>query len=90
MAAVGDTVRLTAAFTTFAGLPFSPDDVKLKIYDGRRQVVLEEDLTPVSEGNYQYDYTIDASPPGPLYFEFSGLLEGSPIASRQELERSWT
>lgn len=90
MALIGNTIRFEAEFETFDGVLTSPDDVKIKIYDGGRTVILEDDVTPYETGKYRYDYTIPEAHPDPLYVEFSGLLEGNPVAYRETIGRKWS
>ena len=89
MALIGNTVRLEAEFEDFDGELVSPDDVKVIIYDGRREIIHKADVTPYETGKYHYDYTIPAEPLGQLYVEFSGMLAGKPKAGRTTLERRW-
>jgi hypothetical protein len=84
---VGNTYRLSATFSTWAGAANDVTSAKLKIYDANWQQI-GSDLSPVAQGSgvYTYDYTI---PPGTgtLYFEFSGTLEGTTALARGQLER---
>ena len=88
MALTGNTIRLKAEFKTFDGVLVSPDNVKLKIYSDRNDLLEEINVEPISTGKYQYDYTIP-NDIGPIYFEFNGTLEGKPILGRMKLDRKW-
>lgn len=90
MPLIGDTIRLKAEFKDFNGVYVDPDDVVLKIYAGNKKQ-LGEDITPdrVGLGKYQYDYVVPEDVIGPLYFEFSGEIDGKPILGRAALERTW-
>lgn len=81
---MGDTIRLKATFTTWAGVATDPTTPALKIYDESETVILTKtatDLTKSATGVYYYDYTTTAK--GLYYYEFSGTLE-----STVELERA--
>ena len=91
MAIVGDTIRLNASFYTFAGALADPSSVKITIYDGMRDKLIDaESATKETVGVYYYDYLVPVSAPEPLYYEFSGTLEGSTALGRSVLEGLWT
>lgn len=89
MPLIGDTVRLKAEFKDFDGEYISPDDVKLKIYDGSKQVIEEISVAPYEIGKYQCDYTVVGGYPDPFYYEFTGMLGDKPVLGRSELKRKW-
>ena len=90
MALIGNTIRLEAFFLCWDGTPASPDNVVLRIYDMHRQQVGEDiPVDPVAVGQYQYDFEVPQSPPGHLFFEFSGMLEGNPIVGRSKISKVW-
>jgi len=85
----GDTVRLKAEFRDFDGNLISPDDVKLTLYDEKREVVAEYDLVPLSEGVYRYDYIIPENEGSLMYYEFRGLVHGFPTIGRGRFVKGW-
>ena len=63
---VGDTIKLTAEFTDFNGIKFTPNDVKLRIYDGYRKQIGEDiPVLPDGDGKYQHDYVVPSDAVGP-------------------------
>ena len=87
---IGDTVRLKAEFKNWIGVLESPEDVKLKIYRNRNELIETiVDITPVSTGKYQYDYTIPDDASRRMYFEYSGTFEGKPIVGRMKIATKW-
>ncbi len=90
MPLIGDTIRLKGEFKDFNGVYVDPDDVVLKIYAGNKKQY-GEDITPVRTGlgKYQYDYVVPEDVIGPLYFEFSGKIDGKPILGRATIDRRW-
>lgn len=90
MPLIGDTVRLKAEFRDFDGEYVDPDEVKVKLFDGGKKQ-LGEDITPdrVDTGKYQCDYVVPSGGPGPLYFEFSGMIGGMPVVGRATIAREW-
>lgn len=92
MVLVGSTVRLKCEFRTFAGSLADPSSVVLRVYNGLREILEEITLGPENRsgtGEYYYDYTVPDNVVGPLYIEFSGLLEGSPAVGRISLQQRW-
>ena len=90
MPLIGDTIRLKGEFKDFDGVYVDPANVALKIYAGNKKQ-LGEDITPdrVGLGKYQYDYVIPGDVIGPLYFEFSGEIDGKPILGRATIDKRW-
>ena len=89
---MGNTVRLRAEFRTVADILGDPATVTLRLYDGARTLlttVAHASITRVSAGIYQYDYTIPADLEGPLYYEFSGLLDGVMSLGRGGANVTW-
>jgi hypothetical protein len=87
---IGNTVRLKAEFRDFDGNLFSPNNVRLRLYDGRKQQIGEDiPLTPIAEGRYEYDYVLSEGVLARVYYEFIGELEGKPILGRARLDRRW-
>ncbi len=87
---IGNTVRLHAEFRDSAGQLEDADAVKVRIYDGGRNLLEEHDVAPYATGQYQHNYTIPQDPvPGILYFEFSGECGTYDAVGRSTLERVW-
>lgn len=97
LAVIGNTVKLSAEFRTWAGDYGDPTDIVLKIFDHNKvQIGYDIPITStnkISTGIYQYDYTIPRDAylgyGFPMYFEFLGILEGSPISGRGTFTREW-
>jgi hypothetical protein len=90
---IGNTVRITHTYMSWAGEPIDVTDPTLKIYEGVASGVplATIPLTAAERtgvGAYQYDYTI---PPGvyDLIFEFSGTAEGAPEVTRISMPRTY-
>ena len=90
MSLIGNTVRLKAEFKDFSGEHVSPDNVKLRIYDGYKKQVGEDiPVSPIDVGKYQYEYVIPGDVIGPLYFEFVGTIGGLPVLGRATIDKRW-
>ena len=90
MAIIGTTVRIQGVFTGLSGVPVDLDSTPvLIIYDSDKNIV-DGPLNCIRSetGVYYVDYVVPEGD-GPLFLEMSGMLEGKPIISRQELEREW-
>lgn len=81
----GDTIRLQAVFSTFAGVVSDlSSNPTLKIYDHNLVVlttIAGSSLTKPSTGTYYYDYTLPSTA-GTYYYEFSGTVESTIILRR--------
>ena len=90
MARIGDTIKLTATFSNWEGELTSPANVVLRIFDKHKRQV-GEDITvlPYDAGLYEYDYVVPSNLPSPIYFEYSGTLEGKPAVGRGEIATEW-
>lgn len=90
MAKTGDTVRLTASFYDFSDVLADPTDIKITVYDGKRNKLVDA-ATAIksSTGVYYYDYTLPSTGFDPLIYEFSGTLEGTTVLGRSTIEREW-
>lgn len=90
MAIIGDTIKLQAEFYNWNGELASPENVILKIYNMRKQQI-GENIIPslVQTGKYEYDFTIPSLSGNMFYYEFSGVLEGTPIVSRKQIDNLW-
>lgn len=85
---VGDTLRLTATFYTFAGVLADPTTVVVNIYDiNRTLLVTAAAATKDSTGVYHYDYTTTVE--GRLAVEFTGTLETKTVLTRTAFTVSW-
>jgi len=90
MAIIGTTVRIQGVFTDLSGIPADLDSTPvLIIYDSDKNIVAGPfDCTRSETGTYIIDYVVPEGD-GTLFLEMSGMLEGNPIISRQEIEREW-
>ncbi len=83
---LGDTIRLNAAFETFAGAGADPTTVTVTIYDEGRYVLFTGGTSAggvengSAVGEYTYDYTTVSE--GVHIFEFEGTLEGHTISDK--------
>ncbi len=82
---VGNTVRLQAEFKDFDGTYFTPDNRKVRIYDGGMNVVKEAVPVTITTGKYYYDHILSK---GDYAFEFYGEIGGFPVLSRAPLTAS--
>ncbi|MFB7303554.1 hypothetical protein [Heyndrickxia sporothermodurans] len=84
----GDTVRLKCHFKTFTGQLIDPTDVKLTIYNSKKEQIEQiplDDTNRLDVGVYFYDY-VPASELNEFIFEFAGSVQEKPILSRGKLE----
>lgn len=84
----GDTVRLKCHFKTFTGQLIDPTDVKLTIYNSKKEQIEQfmlDDSNKENVGVYFYDYT-PASELNEFIFEFAGSYNSKPILSRGRVE----
>lgn len=78
----GNTIRLTCEFFDFDGIPKSPDDVKIRIYDYKYNVIDEfNNATKTEEGKYYFDY-VSETENKTYYYEWYGQLDGTPSLRR--------
>ena len=85
------TVRLRAEFKDFDNLPVTPENVVLKVYDGRKvQIGSDIPVSPIGEGIFEYDYVLEEPTYGAIYYEFIGTVDGKPILGREKLCVHWT
>lgn len=76
-----DTIRLNVEFKDFNGNVIQPNDVTLKIYNTKKEL-----LETITEGivqertKYYYDYLATDSD---FIFEFSGFYNDKAVLSRQ-------
>jgi hypothetical protein len=77
----GTTVRLECTFYNFDDNKFDPDIVKIKIYDSKYNVILEEEGVKRSQGEYWFDHVTD-SKAQTLYYEWYGEIDGKPTIKR--------
>lgn len=84
----GDTVRLKCHFKTFDGKSVDPTDVKLTIYNSKKEQIKQiplDDTYKENVGVYIYDY-VPASELNEFIFEFAGSVNNKPILSRGKVE----
>ncbi|MGG4508227.1 hypothetical protein ABEP00_19780 [Heyndrickxia sporothermodurans] len=86
----GDTVRLKCHFKTFDGKSVDPVDVKLTIYNSKKEQIEQIPLSDTNKENvgvYFYDYVPASELNGSyFYFEFAGSIQDKPILSRGKVE----
>jgi hypothetical protein len=92
-ATVGDTIRLNADFTTFAGVGADPTTVTLNVYDELKNVVLSAGTSAggiengSTDGIFHYDYlTVNE---GVHFYEFEGTLETHTISDKGTFYVTW-
>ena len=91
MALIGNTIRITAEFVTWAGSKADAENPILNIYDNYAKNLLESiplDNHKIDIGTYEYDYVIPEGI-GYIYFEIIGNVEGMPEVARIREERVW-
>jgi hypothetical protein len=92
MALMKNTVRLIGQFYNFSGILSNASDISIDISEERTNVpiiqVSGSEITLDSIGKYHYDFTIPLGT-GNILYEWSGLLEGSPITNRGIITREW-
>jgi hypothetical protein len=91
MALIGNTVRVTGEFVTWAGSRADAVGPKLNVYEKHEKQLLES--IPLEDcrkdvGMYQIDYVIPDGL-GNLFFEIVGDVEGMPEVARIKEERVW-
>jgi hypothetical protein len=88
-AVIGDTIRLSAEFKDWDGLPADLDDVTITIYDQNKEEM--ESFTPIRDdvGKYYYDYTVKLNESVPITFEYKGMLSNTPITRRMSFIPVW-
>jgi hypothetical protein len=89
----GDTIRLNAAFETFAGTGSDPTTVTLSIYDEQKNVLFSGGTSAggiengSTDGTFTYDYpTVNE---GVHFYEFEGTLEGHTISDKGTFYVTW-
>jgi len=88
----GDTIRLNAAFHTFAGVGTDPTTCTLYVYDGDHNTLISATTTSSvmngsTTGEYYYDYT--TLNVGVHFYEFRGSLESYTISDRGTFYVTW-
>ncbi|KQL54062.1 hypothetical protein AN964_11515 [Heyndrickxia shackletonii] len=84
----GDTVRLQCHFKTFDGKSVDPIDLKLTIYNSKKEQIEQiplDDTHKENVGIFYYDYS-PASELNEFIFEFAGSVNNKPILSRGRVE----
>lgn len=79
----GSTVRLECTFYNFENEIIDPSLVRVKVYDYKYNVILDEIGTKITTGKYLYDFVI---PPKEqkLIYEWYGEIDGKPSIKRAE------
>lgn len=79
----GTTIRLECVFRDFEGNLRDPELVKVKIYDYRYNILIEESGNKQAEGTYFFDY-VTPDKAQQLFYEWYGEIEGKPTLKRGE------
>ena len=89
----GDTIRLNAAFKTFAGVGTDPTIVTLTVSDEQRNTLFSGGTSAggiengSAAGAFIYDYTTINE--GVHFYEFEGTLEGHTISDKGTFYVTW-
>ncbi|WP_328797233.1 hypothetical protein [Heyndrickxia sporothermodurans] len=81
-------MRLKCHFKTFDGKSVDPVDVKLTIYNSKKEQIEQIPLSDTNKENvgvYFYNY-VPASELNEFIFEFAGSYNSKPILSRGRVE----
>lgn len=97
MAIIGNTIRLSAEFKSFAGVYTDPTLVTLKIYDKNMaqigETVVLGDAHKNGIGKYYYDYLVPDDKRLGIntltFYEFCGIIDGEPALNRGQFIREW-
>ena len=84
----GDSVRLKCHFKTYNGKSVDPLDVKLTIYNNKKEQIEQfilNDTNKESLGVFFMDY-VPASELNVFIFEFAGSYNNKPILSRGKVD----
>jgi len=89
---VGDTIRLNAAFETFAGVKADPVTTTLYIYDTNHNTLTSATTTSSvtngsTTGAFYYDYTTINE--GVHFYEFIGSVDSKNISDRGTFYVTW-
>jgi hypothetical protein len=87
---IGNTVRITHTYMSWAGVPVDVETPAVKVYAGKVHGEPLATIVPekIETGKYQIDYTVPAGIYD-LIFEFSGTAEGLPEVTRISMPRSY-
>lgn len=88
----GDSVVFKVEFRSFEGGLADPTDIHLRVYNKRKKLLEEVDITAddkTSSGKYQKNYTIPNDVDDFIVYEYSGMLEGVLITAREKLIIEW-
>jgi len=94
MSTIGNTVKLSVAFTDWTGVAADPEDgtIVCRLYDINKALIDEVDVELTDRtgvGAYTIYYTLPGGP-DPVTVEFYGEdALGRPIVVREWLERVW-
>ena len=86
---IGSTVKLKATFMDFDGEVADPTDVVIRFYDAKEQQV-GDNISAVKVGVGQYEYDYEVQKDNKAFYEFSGILDGLPVATRKPIIKKWT
>jgi len=85
---IGDTVRITGSFLTWAGSKVDAINPKINVYDSNRNLLESLAVTHITTGEYQADYVV-ADGSLDLIFELVGEVEGKPEVGRIQQQRTF-
>jgi hypothetical protein len=77
----GNTVRLECIFYDFNNQLIDPNNIKLKIYNNKYELINEFNVNKKDLGKYYYDYTT-LSEPDYFYYEWYGEIDSLPSIKR--------
>ena len=91
MAYVGNTIKLTCNFVTWAGSKSDAENIRLEVYDGTKiiQTINLDESNHVSTGVYSIYYVIPSGNTN-LLFRFVGTVEGYPEVGFHEEDRKFS
>lgn len=79
----GNTVRLECTFYNFSGALTDPENIKVKIFDYRYNLVSEGLAIRESIGKYIFDYVTEPEEQK-VFYEWYGEIAGKPSLKREE------
>ena len=86
---IGSTVKLKATFKDFDGVVADPTNVVIRFYDSKK-IKTGEDIPAIKTGTGEYEYDYEVKQDNKAFYEFSGILDGLPVATRKPIIKKWT
>ncbi|HJF32208.1 MAG TPA: hypothetical protein K8V56_10620 [Sporosarcina psychrophila] len=88
MAFSKDTIRLVVQFKDFNGISIVPQDIKLVIYDTKKEILETITTNIIQEsGSFYHDYE---TPDKDFIFEYSGFFNMKKVLARQKVMVKFT